>query len=227
MITLLENYTILYVEDEAKIREEMEEYLSGYFKSVYCASDGKEGLAYYYQHQPDAVLVDIDMPGMNGLELIEMIRNEDRTLPVMILTAYTDTEKLLWAAELKLLKYLVKPIDPQLFGETLESLAKELMASNPDQVCLGEGYRWDKQLQRLYHKTFPLSLTPKEKLLLQLLIKERHKSVMFEDIMVHLWADEIEKEVSINSVKNIVSDLRKKLPKESIKSIYGKGYMLQ
>ena len=85
----------------------------------------------------------------------------------------------------------------------------------------------DTNTQKLYYKASAISLTTREKQLLSLLIQQRNKSLAFEDIMVELWADEMDREVSVNCVKNIVSDLRKKLPKESIKSVYGKGYMLQ
>jgi len=227
MRELLKEYTILYIEDEPDIRREMREYLQGYFRDVYIAADGKEGLEMYQHYIPNALLLDIDLPYMDGLELARKVRQKDKYVSIMMLTAYTDTQKLLDAAELNLLKYFVKPLDLPLFQETLDRLAKELIEKAPGQICLGEGYRWDSHAQKLYHKASIVSLTPREKQLLTLLIKQRNKSLAFEDIMAHLWADDIEREVSVNCVKNIVSDLRKKLPKESIKSVYGKGYMLQ
>ena len=227
MRALLKEHTILYVEDEPDIRREMCEYLQGYFRDVYSAADGREGLEMYRRHTPNALLLDIDLPYMDGLELARKIREESKHVSIMMLTAYTDTQMLLDAAELKLLKYFVKPLDLPLFKETLDRLAKELMENAPEQICLGEGYRWDTNAQKLYYKASAISLTTREKQLLSLLIKRRNKSLAFEDIMAHLWADEMDREVSVNCVKNIVSDLRKKLPKDSIKSVYGRGYMLQ
>ena len=226
MKALLKNHTILYVEDEPNIQKNMAEYLEGYFKTVYLASDGKEGLEQYQSHRPDVLMLDIDLPLMDGLTLAKTIRKSDKNVSILMLTAFTDQEKLLVATELKLLKYLIKPIDLLEFQNTLDLLAIELAETASDILSLGEAYTWDTIEHKLLHKGKALVLTTKEQQLLSLLVKYQHKSISFEDIMAYVWADEFDREVSVNCVKNIVSDLRKKLPKDAIKSVYGTGYML-
>jgi len=223
---LLKNYSILYVEDELNIQKQMTEYLEGYFRDVYVSSDGKQGLEKYEEYHPDVLLLDIDLPHMDGLSLAKSIRKKDKSVSIIMLTAFTDQEKLLKATELKLLKYLVKPIDLLEFQETLDLLAVELTESTKEILVLGEGYTWNKSEGKLCHKGKSIVLTSKEQQLLVLLAKHQHKSISFEDIMAHVWADEFEREVSVNCVKNVVSDLRKKLPNDAIQSVYGKGYML-
>ena len=223
---MLKNYSILYVEDELSIQKQMTEYLEGYFKDVHVSSDGKQGLEKYEEYHPDVLLLDIDLPHMDGLSLAKSIRKEDKFVSIIMLTAFTDQEKLLKATELKLLKYLVKPIDLLEFQETLDLLAVELTESTKEILVLGEGYTWNKSEGKLYHKGKSIVLTSKEQQLLVLLAKHQHKSISFEEIMAHVWADEFEREVSVNCVKNVVSDLRKKLPNDAIQSVYGKGYML-
>jgi len=223
---LLKNYSILYVEDELNIQKQMTEYLEGYFRDVYVSSDGKQGLEKYEEYHPDVLLLDIDLPHMDGLSLAKSIRKKDKSVSIIMLTAFTDQEKLLKATELKLLKYLVKPIDLLEFQETLDLLAVELTESTKEILVLGEGYTWNKSEGKLCHKGKSIVLTSKEQQLLVLLAKHQHKSISFEDIMAHVWADESEREVSVNCVKNVVSDLRKKLPNDAIQSVYGKGYML-
>jgi len=66
----------------------------------------------------------------------------------------------------------------------------------------------------------------KEQKLLKLLIENRKNSVSFETIMANVWEDSLEKDISFGSVKNLVSTLRKKLPKDCICSIYGVGYQI-
>ncbi|NEW61700.1 response regulator [Sulfurovum sp. bin170] len=61
-------YTLLYVEDELRIRNMVVEYLQEHFSVIYEASDGEEALAIYYDKQPDIIITDIQMPKMNGLE---------------------------------------------------------------------------------------------------------------------------------------------------------------
>ena len=205
----------------------MAEYLEGYFKAVYLASDGKEGLAQYQTHRPDVLMLDIDLPLMDGLTLAKTIRQSDKNVSILMLTAFTDQEKLLAATELKLLKYLIKPIDLIDFQNTLDLLARELAETASDILSLGEAYTWDTIEHKLLHNGKVLMLTTKEQQLMKILTNRQHKSISFEDIMAYVWADEFDREVSVNCVKNIVSDLRKKLPKDAIKNVYGTGYMLQ
>ena len=226
MKNFLKNYTILYVEDEPGTQKQMTEYLKGYFKEVYVASDGKQGLEKYQEYHPDALLLDIDLPYIDGLTLATSIRKTDKSVSIIMLTAFTDQGKLLHATELKLLKYLVKPIKISAFKETLDLLAVELAGSTKDILVLSEGHTWHKSKQKLCHQGKSLGLTVKEKKLLALLVRHQHSSISFEDIMAHVWEDAFDREVSVNCIKNVVSDLRKKLPNDAIKSVYGKGYML-
>ncbi len=227
MRNMLKNNTILYVEDEPSIQKNLLEYLTSYFKEVFVASDGEEGLEKYYLHAPDALLLDINLPNMNGLTLAKTIRELDKNVSIIMLTAFTDQDKLLQATELKLLKYLVKPIDLILFQETLDMLGKELSEVSNSCISLGEGYSWDCVKNQLQYNKKVIFLSIKENELLMLFVKKRYTCVSFQDIMAYVWADELDKEVSINSVKNIVSTLRKKLSKNSIKNIYGIGYLLK
>lgn len=227
MRNMLKSYTILYVEDELSIQKNLMEYLTSYFKEVFVASDGEEGLEKYFLHAPDALLLDINLPNMDGLTLAKTIRKVDKNVSIIMLTAFTDQDKLLQATELKLLKYLVKPIDLILLKETLDLLAKELSETTNSSVSLGDGYIWDFVKEQLQYNGEIIPLSTKEHILLMLFIQKRHTCVSFQDIMAHVWADDFDKEVSINSVKNIVSDLRKKLSKNSIQNIYGTGYLLK
>jgi len=224
---LLKNYTILYVEDEPNIQKNMHEYLEGYFKKVYVASDGKEGLEQYLSYRPDALMLDIDLPHMDGLTLARHIRETDKIVSIIMLTAFTEREKLLRATELKLLKYLVKPLDLLEFQDTLDLLADELVVTSNRLTTLKEGYVWDGEIQQLFYKDTVIALTSKEQNLLRLFVKHKNIELAFEDIMAQVWEDEFDREISVNCVKNVVSELRKKLPDYAIKSVYGKGYILQ
>lgn len=226
MKKLLKNYTILYVEDEPSVQKSMLEYLKSYFKEVFVASNGKEGLEKYYTNKPDAMLLDVDLPYLDGLSLAKEVRSVDKKVSIVMLTAFTEEDKLLKATELKLLKYLVKPIDIVAFKETLDLLAEELADVSKDIVILDNGYSWNTSSESLYCNKEKIELSTKEILLLKLLIDNRHNSISFETIMAEVWVDEFDKEISFNSVKNLVSSLRKKLPQDCLKSVYGKGYML-
>jgi len=226
MRELLQNYTILYVEDESGIRESLSEYLQEFFREVYVAANGLEGLKQYQTRHPDALLLDIDLPGMDGLSLARAVREHDRKTSIIMLTAFADQKKLLEATELGLLKYLVKPIDPRQFSETLDKLAQELEEHQKPKVWLGTSHSWCPEDRQLHERGIRVDLTEKECRALMLLVSHRHQDVTFEELMVHVWDDAFDRDISFNSVKNIISSLRKKLPPDTIQNVYGKGYIL-
>ncbi len=227
MRAILENYTILYVEDELDVQANMSEYLRSYFKKVYLATNGKEALLLYEKFSPDVLLLDINIPDVDGLSVAKEIRKKDKDIRIIMLTAHTDEEKLLKALDLKLTKYLVKPVSPKDFKKALSILAKELLESRNLLVPLDEHHIWSKPTMQLLYINKEIELTQKERLLLSLLIDKRGFCVTYADIMAVVWEDKFDKEVSIDSVKSQISLLRKKLPKNLIENVYGKGYTLK
>lgn len=227
MLSILKNHSLLYVEDEPTIRENITEYLESYFGTVYVASDGKEALDLYNMHHPDVLMLDINLPFLSGLEVAKQVRGKDQTVKIVMLTAHTEKEKLLAATELKLTKCLIKPIAPKLFKETMGLLAQELRQNPSLFVNLSSNCIWNKKQEVLRIDDTPVSLTEKEQRLLKLLIENRGSTVSFEDIMITVWEDAFEKEISHDSVKNQISHLRKKLPQVCIDAVYGTGYRLK
>jgi DNA-binding response OmpR family regulator len=225
MIELLEKYRVLYVEDDKIIQKNVEEYLDGYFEKVYLADNGKDALNIYKSKQPDVIILDIEIPFIDGLTVAKEIRRENKQIPIVMLTAYTETEKLLQATELNLCKYLVKPVRPKDFKEAILNIARVVEENERDYIHLKENYKWHIKTKELFNKNKKILLSEKERLLLELFLNT-YRYVSYEDIMATLWIDEFEKEISIESVKQQVSLLRKKLPKDTIKNIYGEGYKL-
>jgi DNA-binding response OmpR family regulator len=227
MLSILENHSILYVEDEPSIRSNITEYLKSYFGSVWVGADGAEALTLYQMHHPDVLLLDINLPYMDGLSVAKEIRHTDHTTKIVMLTAHTEKEKLLKATELKLTKYLIKPVSPKDFKETMQLLAEELQQNPSRFVNFTQGYIWDREYERLSREGHSIELTEKNYLLLKHMIAYKNQVITYEDIMVAVWEDSFERDISIDSVKNQVSMLRKKLPEGAIDSIYGKGYRLK
>lgn len=226
MLSMLSNYSILYVEDEPKIQVLIERYLKNYFATVYTASDGKEALDLYRQHHPHVLLLDIDIPFINGLEVARRVREKDKHIKIIMLTAYADQEKLLKATELRLTKYLIKPINPRDFKAVMQLLAKELSEDPNYYIQIGENTMWDIELEQLMTDEKKVSLSEKEQNLLKLLVLKKGFTVSYEDIMIEVWDDAYDREISIDSVKILISRMRKKLPEGCITSVYSKGYTL-
>jgi len=227
MLGILKNHSILYVEDEPEIQANITEYLESYFGTVHVASDGKEALTLYYEYHPDVLLLDINLPSLSGLEVAKEIRTIDQAVKIVMLTAHTEKEKLLTATELKLTKYLIKPIAPKLFKETMELLAQELRHNPSRFVNLASNCVWNKKQEVLRIDDEPVPLTEKEHRLLKLLLSHKGSMVSYEEIMIHVWEDAFDKEISLGSIKNLISHLRKKLTLVTINTVYGKGYLLK
>lgn len=227
MLSILKKHSILYVEDEPEIQANIAEYLNNYFGNVHLASDGKQALDQYNKHHPDALLLDINLPNLDGLSVAQEVRRHDAAVKIIMLTAFTEQEKLLKATELKLTRYLIKPVTPKKFKETLQVLASELM-NNPSRFLkLNENLTWDIEQEQLSHAGEQIILAEKEYRLLKLFINHKGKPVRYEKIVLTVWDDAFDREISIDSIKNQVSQLRKKIPNISISSIYGEGYILK
>lgn len=111
----LKTLTILYVEDEDLAREKLSEVLKRFFKEVLVASNGDEAYKTFQKEmltkKIDLILSDINMPKMNGIEMLEKIRESNSEVPIIFTTARTESEYLLKAIELNVSHYILKPID--------------------------------------------------------------------------------------------------------------------
>ena len=104
-------YNILYVEDNHEIAEEIAFFLEPRVNKFYSAYDGKEGLELFKEHKPDIIITDIQMPNMNGIEMIEQIRKIDSEVPIIITTAFNESSYLLKAINLQVDGYIMKPLN--------------------------------------------------------------------------------------------------------------------
>lgn len=108
---LTKELVVLYVEDEEDIRDQMFGLLRILFKKVDVACDGYEGLKMFQERPYDLVITDIQMPNMNGLDMIEHIRMKNGEIPIIITTAFSDQDYFIRSIDLKIDKYLLKPIE--------------------------------------------------------------------------------------------------------------------
>lgn len=120
----LKKSTLLYVEDEDEIREFLKKRLERKVKKLYIAKDGVEGLENFCENRPDFVLTDVTMPNLNGIDMAIKIRELDPKIPIIIMSAHSDTSYLLKAIELGVDNYLLKPIDKTKLYKALENSIK-------------------------------------------------------------------------------------------------------
>jgi len=218
-------YDILFIEDEKAIRDNYVEFLKRYFRNVYEAEDGEEAYKIYKEKKPDILIVDINIPKLNGIELLKKIREEDHKTKAIMLTAHSDTSYLLDAVGLKLTKYLVKPVTRAQLKEALNLVFEELKLYDvlPKNILsLRDGFVWNYETQELFNKD-EIVLTEKERKLLSLLLSNINVTYTYQVIVDELWQTADDR---IAPLKTIIKNLRKKLPKDTIKNIFGVGYKI-
>ncbi len=221
-------YRILYAEDEEATRLNYTRYLERLFETVYAVPDGEAALEAYHAYQPDILLLDINMPRRNGLEVAKEIRKVDKTTRILILTAHLERDKLLFATELGLTKYLPKPIQR---GELKAALTEaviqlEELRGLQTNISLGEGYDWHPTTRQLHHHAEQIKLTRYEILLLELLLSKAGQIFSADEIALHLWNDDVEAVSQPRKIKDIIKRIRKKLPEGVIENVYGVGFRL-
>jgi DNA-binding response OmpR family regulator len=219
--------TLLYVEDDNELREQFVRILKPKFREIYEASDGLQALERYEQYSPDMILVDINLPKIDGLEVIERIRKFDKTTPIVILSAYSDQEKLLRAITLGLSEYLIKPVPHKKLLTLLDDMAlkNKTQIEENNVIVLKGDYSWKKKERMLCYGEEIISLTKRERTLLEFMIKQVDEIVTFISIENLIWEDE-ESQIAYSSLSHLLKRLRKKLPEELIDNIYGEGYRI-
>lgn len=110
---LLNRLSVLYVEDDQTVRDELCVFLTDFFGKVFIAKDGKEGLDLYLENKDsiNIILTDINMPNLSGIDMVKKIREHSLNLPIFFTTAHTDIEFLAEAIKLKVQEYITKPVD--------------------------------------------------------------------------------------------------------------------
>jgi diguanylate cyclase (GGDEF)-like protein len=121
---MLKTVTVLYVEDDEEIQQQLSIFLRAKTGTLYPAFNGQEGLQLYIKHRPDVVITDIRMPTLDGLELAKTIREIDRDVPIIITTAFNEQDFFIKSIEVGIDRYILKPTDPYLL---LDALIKSVM----------------------------------------------------------------------------------------------------
>lgn len=220
-------YRVLIVEDEQISLEMLSKVLKEDY-SVLTANNGKKGFELYKKFNPHIIISDLHMPVMDGIELIKKIREIDQNSKIIITTFKNDVETLLQATELKLFKYLIKPIDLAELKNTIIESIEELNRFNTTAiniVKISPTLTWKTDDFELYLNNQIVRMTPKEKKILNFLLQKTNQVFTYNEIIYEVW--EKNNEVGDRkTLKTLITGLRKKLKDVKINNIYGYGYKL-
>jgi DNA-binding response OmpR family regulator len=218
----LKSLRVLFVEDEQKLSQLLKNAIGDNFFQFVQAYDGQEGLAMYEKIKPDIVITDINMPKMSGLTMAKKIKAIDKSVPIIILSAFSEKEKLLNAIDVGVVKYLIKPFDPDELLEYIISLEEHF---GEREIALRDGYLYNKTKKTLYKKSRYVALSKKEKQFIELLIEYYEDAIYVvsdDSIKKRLWDDE----ASDERLRTFIRRLRAKTSKELIKNIKSEGYQI-
>ena len=218
-INKLTAFSVLYVEDEDGIRNNIEEILKYFFKEVSSAKNVSEAYMKYMQNKPDLIITDIKMSKETGIDLIKKVRQTDSKTRIIITSAYTDLNYLLEATELHLIKYIVKPITNDKLMEALESFVKSY--DDNKIYNLTKNWIFDSGKSIVSNGNEDFILTKKESIFLKLLII-KNRVITYEELESHIWDED--SIMTSNAMRLFIKNLRKKLPENFLKNMQGVGY---
>ncbi|MCT7601455.1 response regulator transcription factor [Aliarcobacter butzleri] len=210
---------VLIVEDEIKLANLIKVSIKELFFKVNIAKDGIEGLKKFQSFKPDIIISDITMPNLDGLEMCQRIR-EESNIPIIILSAYSQKEKLLKAIDLGINKYFIKPFDIEEFLEYLKNLSKNIKKIKT--YKLKDNFLFDNNSVCLYKDEILINLTKREREFLNILIKNKNSLVKKEDIKTLLWNED----VSDERLRTFIKRLRLKTSKDLVENVSSQGYLI-
>ncbi|MDD5053087.1 MAG: response regulator [Sulfuricurvum sp.] len=220
----LSEKTILIAEDHRESNDNLAFYFKSLFKKVICAYDGAEAWQMYCDESPDIILTDIEMPRMDGLQLVQKIRADDQNVQIIILTSYSHQHYLLKAIPLKLTSYVLKPITFTKLNDLVKQI-EGLRQENKKKMVLNDiqdtVYDFGAKIVMMENQRVVLSNL--EIGLIELLINNRGLIVYYEEMEDVLYSSQPK---SRNALKIVVSSVRKKIPTITIQAIPKIGYRL-
>jgi len=224
-LLILKKHTILLVDDDEQILHNLKLTLSIFFDKVITASNGIEALNLYETNPSiDIIITDYIMPKMSGYELCERIRRLDSETPIIMMSNYTEKEKLLKSIPLGLIDYLVKPIKYTTLSDTLLKIAAKIKTQPLASVFINEKVEYSFTSKEIKKDNEILKLTKNEALILELLIKSKQHITTLDQINYTLGSENLR---SDQAIKNLIYRLRQKIGKNTIINNKSLGYTLQ
>lgn len=225
--------TVLIIDDDRPLVEMFASALEASQFNVVTAHDGQEGLRKVYEHRPDLIILDINMPMMDGWVVCQRVR-EVSNVPILMLTAQSSPEEIVKGLEMGADDYVLKPCQPHVLVARVRALlrraASEPVAYSKETAYSDEYLTINAEARRVTVKGEPVKLTPTEFNLLMMLVKNWPRVVPYRDLLEQVWGFEYIDD--LDYLRVYIWHLRRKLepnPKEPIYIIneLGVGYRFE
>lgn len=215
---------ILLLEDEYSLRMSIKEYLTdcGFF--VDDARNGEEALDAIFTKTYDILLLDIKVPKISGMELLEELRKAHIKTPVIFISSITDIGQLEKGYEAGCCDYIRKPFElRELYLRILQAYKSNILKTDENFVNLPLGFKFDAKKLILKKGEEEVALTKKEASVVSLLVENRGSVVTIDDFQNYVWGEDVDP----TNIRVQINNLRKKLGGELIVNIRGFGYKIE
>ena len=217
---VLKELKVLLVEDEENLARLLKDAIGDNFHSFIVACDGVEGRELFIKIKPDIVITDINMPRLSGLDMAKELKQINSDIPIIILSAFSEKEKLFGAIDVGVTKYFLKPFDPDELLDYINTLAPELGNKHME---LSEGFVFNKTTNALYKNDRFVALSKNEVKFFSLLLENIEIIIDDQTIKESLWGGE----VSDERLRTFIRRIRAKTSKKLIVNVKGLGYKLE
>ena len=223
---------LLFVEDDIAfsyiIKNSLE--LSGKYE-IQTASNGIEGLEIYQIFRPDVIVADIEMPVLDGMEMVKRIRDRNESIPILLATGQTNVQNVLEGYKLNIDNFIKKPYIPEELDAHIQAVFRRIKNSiiiyeKKNLILLGE-YIFNVEKQILQYKTVIYKLTLRESQILEKLYEQKRRLITRESLLEELWG--VNDFFTSRSLDVFINRLRKNLsrdPDVRIETIRGRGFLL-
>ena len=223
---------LLLVEDDPSMQATLQRTLSRRGMDVTCCGDGRQALAAWQGSHPDVVMLDLTLPGLDGLQVLEQARRAGLTTPVLILTARGTVGDRIIGLNTGADDYLPKPFDLDELDARLRALTRRRADASPAPAS-GSGslsvgaLRYDRDSGAVYHRDQVMELTPREAALMHALMAKPGHAVSKEKLFELVFPGE--SDVQYEAIEVVVYRLRKKLAHTGVTlmTLRGLGYLLK
>ena len=193
----------------------------GFFVHNY--HDGYKAVEMILNNSYDLFVLDLNVIGFDGHQILEIIRKDDKNIPVIIISAQIDIENIQKSYTLGCNDYIKKPFDFEELFLRIQYHVQKLKVTDKFLTNLDNSFSYDLLKQNLYYKQQAIELSIKEKLLMTLFVQNLNNIISIEMIHEYVWDS---KEMEAVSMRSLIHKLKKKLKSGMIINVRGEGYKL-
>ena len=215
---------VLIVEDEPNLRQQLQSTLEGAGYAVDIAADGEEGHFLGSTESYDAIVLDLGLPEIDGLTVLDRWRKEGKTTPVLVLTARDSWSDKVAGLDAGADDYVAKPFQTEELIARLRALIRRASGNASAELTAGD-IRLDTRSGKVTKGGEPVKLTAQEYKLLSYLLHHKGKVVSRTELIEHIYDQDFDRDS--NTIEVFVTRIRKKLGADTITTIRGLGYSLE